>query len=49
MIVEEDVDGEIETTTIDSITTKHSIDFIDILKIDIEGSEKELFSSNYEK
>jgi FkbM family methyltransferase len=36
MIVEENSDGKLETITIDTIVKKYSIDFIDILKIDIE-------------
>ena len=37
------------TMTINDIIEKYQIDTIDILKIDIEGSEKELFQDNYEK
>jgi FkbM family methyltransferase len=39
----------IEATDIDSIVEQEGWTSIDILKIDIEGSEKELFASNYEK
>ena len=38
----------IKAYTIDDIKTKYKIDQIDIIKIDIEGSEKELFESNFE-
>jgi FkbM family methyltransferase len=38
----------IETKTIDEIISENNIDAIDILKIDIEGSEKELFESDFE-
>jgi FkbM family methyltransferase len=50
--VVEEVDYSNETTipaiSINDIMKKFSISKIDILKIDIEGSEKELFESNYE-
>lgn len=39
----------IEATDINSIVEEAGWTSIDILKIDIEGSEKELFSANYEK
>lgn len=39
----------IKSYTIDDIMKQFDIDQIDILKIDIEGSEKELFESNYEE
>ncbi|MEX1203413.1 MAG: FkbM family methyltransferase [Ferruginibacter sp.] len=39
----------IEATTIETILKQEGWATIDILKIDIEGSEKELFSSNYEQ
>ncbi len=38
-----------ETTTIDQLMDQYRLSYIDLLKIDIEGSEKELFSSNYER
>jgi FkbM family methyltransferase len=41
--------NSISAFTIDDIITKFKIEKIDILKIDIEGSEKELFSSNFER
>lgn len=37
----------IKAIDIDYILETYNIDFIDILKIDIEGSEKEVFESNY--
>ena len=40
--------GKIDTITIDEIMQQFQLDSIDFLKIDIEGAEKELFSSNYE-
>ncbi len=51
--VVEDVNCElagqkIKSITIDQIIKTHEITCIDILKIDIEGAEKELFSGNYE-
>ena len=42
-------ENSIAAYTIDELLTKFKIDKIDILKIDIEGSEKELFSSNFEQ
>ena len=39
----------IKAFTIDGIIKQFNIEQIDILKIDIEGSERELFESNYEE
>ena len=36
------------SVTLDEILTKNNWETIDILKIDIEGAEKQLFESNYE-
>ena len=41
-------ENSIQAYTIENIMKQFSIDQIDILKIDIEGSEKELFESGYE-
>ncbi len=41
--------SSIEATDINSIMEQEGWSSIDILKIDIEGSEKELFAANYEK
>jgi len=38
----------VDTITIDEIVRENDIEIIDVLKIDIEGGEKELFESNYE-
>lgn len=48
-VVEEtkDEDG-VKAESINSIMKKYKINFIDILKIDIEGSEKEIFEDNCE-
>ncbi|UPT71443.1 MAG: FkbM family methyltransferase [Flavobacterium sp. JAD_PAG50586_2] len=49
IVVEEDlVDSNIESISINTLIKKYNIDIIDILKIDIESSEKQLFSSNYQ-
>lgn len=48
MVVEENESGNINAISIDSIITKYNIEYIDILKLDIETSEKQLFSKNYE-
>ena len=51
--VTEEVDFEDDTTvkaiSIDELMKKYNVDYIDILKVDIESSEKELFEANYEK
>ena len=39
---------DVEAVTIDAVMKKTGFDRIDILKLDIEGSEKELFSENYD-
>ncbi|HPA22896.1 MAG TPA: FkbM family methyltransferase [Ferruginibacter sp.] len=41
--------NSIEAITIDTIMQQQGWTGIDILKVDIEGSEKELFSANYQK
>jgi FkbM family methyltransferase len=38
----------VKTITIDDIIKENNLEYIDLLKIDIEGGEKELFESNYE-
>ena len=38
----------IEGITLDEVMSENNIDTIDLLKIDIEGAEKELFTSGYE-
>lgn len=42
-IVKEDPEGDIEAISIPSIMEKYSMDRIDVLKIDVEGTEKILF------
>ncbi|HEY0978190.1 MAG TPA: FkbM family methyltransferase [Flavobacteriales bacterium] len=50
MTVEEDErNGNIEAICMDSLMKKHAIDRIDILKLDVEGSERHIFSQNYEQ
>ncbi|RAJ13168.1 FkbM family methyltransferase [Olleya aquimaris] len=46
--VDKNDDFDIESITIDQILELKQWDTIDILKIDIEGSEKELFETNYQ-
>jgi FkbM family methyltransferase len=51
-MVTEEVDGStshdvISTVTIDEIMERHNLNHIDILKLDIETAEKELFSCNF--
>lgn len=40
--------SKIKTITIDRILKKYGFDKIDLLKIDIEGAEKEIFTRNYD-
>jgi FkbM family methyltransferase len=40
------VEGKIRGMTIDKLMEQHGCNFIDILKIDIEGSEKEVFETS---
>jgi FkbM family methyltransferase len=49
-VTEEDQEaiGNVASITIDDIIAKYDLQTIDILKVDIEGAEKELFSCNYE-
>ena len=48
MMVEEDEQhGQTQGITIDTLMRNHLIDRIDILKLDIETSEQELFLTNY--
>lgn len=44
-----DISTYLEAVTVEQIMKINGINHIDILKIDIEGAEKELFSRNYEK
>lgn len=39
----------VKAVSIDELMQRYGVDHIDILKIDIESSEKELFSENFEK
>jgi FkbM family methyltransferase len=47
--VEEENDKTIQAISIDEIMSRFNFKKIDILKVDIEGSEKEMFEKNYEK
>ncbi|WP_035667929.1 FkbM family methyltransferase [Flavobacterium sp. 83] len=38
----------VKTITIDEIMIEYNLEYLDLLKIDIEGGEKQLFESNYE-
>ena len=42
-----DSPGAFQAISISSLMQKHNLEYIDILKLDIEGAEKELFSDNY--
>lgn len=49
LIVEEDlVAGNINAISIDSLLKKYQIEYVDVLKLDIETSEKQLFTAGYE-
>lgn len=39
---------DIESTTVDEIMTENNFQTVDVLKIDIEGAEKDLFEKDYE-
>lgn len=39
---------DIQSTTVDEIMIENNFQTVDILKIDIEGAEKDLFEKNYE-
>lgn len=45
--VDEQAEDTISTITVDQLMTKFSLERIDILKLDIETAERELFSANY--
>ncbi len=47
-VVEDNINGKIDAICIDTIIRENNLDRIDLLKMDIEGSEKEVFSRNYE-
>ncbi|HVX27045.1 MAG TPA: FkbM family methyltransferase [Parafilimonas sp.] len=50
MVVEEvSNEGDVSAICLKSLLQKYSIDYIDVLKLDIETSEKILFSKNYEE
>ncbi|MDA3616799.1 FkbM family methyltransferase [Polluticaenibacter yanchengensis] len=48
VVEENNGDWNVEAISIPDLIQKYQLPYIDILKIDIEGSEKELFSTNYE-
>jgi FkbM family methyltransferase len=48
MVEETSEEGDVKALSINSIMDKHSINKIDILKLDIETSEKNLFSGDYQ-
>ena len=47
--VAKDEPYDVESITIDNIMSENNFKTVDILKIDIEGAEKDLFEKNYEK
>jgi FkbM family methyltransferase len=47
IVVEENVDGKISAVSIDTLLGKYTMQHIDVLKLDIETSEKRLFSENF--
>ncbi|MCU7617496.1 FkbM family methyltransferase [Chryseobacterium sp. PBS4-4] len=48
-VVEDNQNGKIEAISVNTIIKENNFDKIDLLKMDIEGSEKEVFSKNYEE
>ena len=46
--VADETEGSVKALSIKDIMNEYSIDYIDILKIDIEGAEKELFGIDYD-
>ena len=46
--VKKELPNTIKGYSIKTLMTKFNLDIIDIFKIDIEGSEKELFEKNYD-
>lgn len=50
LVVEEDAaNGEVPAISMDSLLKNYGISRVDVLKIDIEGSEESLFQKNYEQ
>jgi FkbM family methyltransferase len=50
MVVEEDnKEGTVDAISINTLIKKYEIDYIDVLKLDIETSEKKLFSENFKE
>jgi FkbM family methyltransferase len=50
MVVEEDMaEGTIDAISLSSLLKKYSIEQVDVLKLDIETSEKQVFSEGYEE
>lgn len=51
IVSEGEIEGEtlVPTYTIDNIMENYNMDKIDILKMDVEGAEREIFAGNYEK
>ncbi|MDR1671853.1 MAG: FkbM family methyltransferase [Bacteroidales bacterium] len=47
MVVEEDPEGTVSAISVNTLLDKYAIDRIDVLKIDIESSEKQVFSSDF--
>jgi FkbM family methyltransferase len=47
MVVEEDEQGDVPAMSMASIMQKHGLDHVDVLKLDIETSEKRVFAQNF--
>lgn len=47
-VVEDNINGKIQAYSIPSLMEKFNWDFIDVLKLDVEGSEVEILSKNTE-
>ena len=49
LVVEEDIEkGTVSAISMDTLFKKYSIEKVDVMKIDIETSERQLFSTNFE-
>lgn len=46
--MQQEVIDQVNTISIDDILIRYNLLYLDVLKIDIEGGEKDLFASNYE-
>ncbi len=48
VVEEDDINGTVPSVSIASIMKKYNLDTVDVLKLDVETSEKHIFAENYE-